>query len=112
VSKRQLGLKERGLGVVRRGARCVECCLRLIVVRLGEALRRIESLRALEVLIGLGVLRRSLIELGLRLCHLILQIFPSNVRETEALFHVISGSDVASSSIRSSHLPYIRYIAG
>src|SRR5258708_3832929 len=29
----------------------------------------------------------------------------------EALFHVISGSDVASSAIRSSHLTYIRDVA-
>ncbi len=93
-------------------ARVALSFLRLIVSWLGDALRRIEGFRSLEVLIGFGVLRHGLIELGLRLCHLILQIFPSNVRKGEALFHVISGSDVASSPIRTSHLPHIRYIAG
>src|SRR5260370_34942115 len=64
------------------------------------------------MLIGLGVLGSSLIKLGLRLRHLILQVFPANVRERKALFHEIAGSDVASSPICSSYLTYIRYIAG
>src|SRR5260370_41838675 len=64
------------------------------------------------MLIGLGVLGSSLIKLGLRLRHLILQVFPANVRERKALFHEIAGSAVASSPICSSYLTYIRYIAG
>src|SRR5882724_1605613 len=112
VSECQLGLKERGLGIVHRSARRIEACLRLIVVWLGETLCRIEGFRSLEVLIGSGVLREGLVELGLRLRYLILQVFPANVCQSEVLFCIVSGSNVASSPIRSSHLPHIRHIAG
>src|SRR5260370_5123870 len=78
VTKKQLSLAERCLCVERRSVSCIENCLRLFVVRLGETLRRIQRFRSLEVVIGLGVLRHSLIDLGLRLRDLVLQIFPAN----------------------------------
>ena len=45
------------------------------------------------------MLRRGLLELGLRLRYLILQVFPSNVRKRKAFFCIISSPNVASSDI-------------
>src|SRR6266852_1253002 len=63
IAKKQLGLADRCLCIDHGSARRIESRLRLFEVRLGNTLRRIKRLRSLKVLIGLGVLRDSLIDL-------------------------------------------------
>src|SRR5262245_3917147 len=58
------------------------------------------------------MLGHGLIELGARLRHLILYVFPADMCESNAFFRVVSGLDVTKPSIRSSNLQYIRDIAG
>src|SRR5712691_9046685 len=71
VAKKQLGLADGRLCIDHGSASRIESRLRLFEVRLGNTLRRIKRLRSLKVLIGLCVLRDSLIDLGLCLRDLV-----------------------------------------
>ncbi len=58
------------------------------------------------------MLRRCLIELRLRLGHLILQVLPANVCQGEAPLGIIPDSDVASATIGSPYLSHICNVSG
>src|SRR5215469_11849714 len=78
IQNNQIRLPQCRTRVLESGFSGAESFLRLVIVRLGEALPRIQGLSALEVQVGTGMLRQGSIHLGSRLLHLILDIFLAN----------------------------------
>jgi hypothetical protein len=88
----------------------MESLLRLVILWFRQAVVRVQSLRTLEVQISLRVLRHRFIKLSPRLRDLILHVFPADMCKNQALFRIVSGSDITKPPVCSTHLRYVRYI--